>query len=83
METITTISGLVMGMTHLAKQSGVPSRALPIIALISGVGMAVLMGGLSAESATIGIQASLLASGLHSSVASMTKKKEVINTPEY
>ena len=74
--TATIISGYVLGITALAKTGGVQSRYLPYVAILSAMGLSALILGLVPTAVFVGIQASLMASGLHSNISAVVDKKD-------
>lgn len=73
MESITSIAGVAMGLTAAISQAGLDSRYKPLVSITLGVLYALLVLGLSVTSVGTGIIAGLTASGLWSSVKTMTK----------
>ncbi len=71
-----TISGFVMGLTYIARTSGLPSNRLPIFALAVGLGLSFLSIGYLNYSLAIfvGLQSAFSAMGIHSGTSSVTKK---------
>lgn len=72
-----TISGFVMGLTYVARSSGLPSNRLPIFALITGLALAFIAVGTNYVLAIfVGLQSAFTAMGIHSGTSSITKKDE-------
>lgn len=72
-----TISGFVMGLTYVAKTSGLPSKRLPIFALVVGLALAFIAVGTNYVLAIfVGLQSAFTAMGLHSGASSVVKKDE-------
>ena len=72
-----TISGFVMGLTYVAKNSGLPSNRLPLFALAIGLALSFIAVGTNYVLAIfVGLQASFTAMGIHSGTSSVAKKDE-------
>jgi len=72
--TATIISGYVIGLTALVKNAGVSSRWLPVIAILTAMGLSVLIVGLFPTAVFVGLQSAFMAMGIHSGVSAVTKK---------
>lgn len=72
------ISGFVLGLTHIAKTSGVPSKRLPIIATLLGLILGFVVMGVSnyVLAILVGLQSAFTAMGIHSGVSSVSKKED-------
>lgn len=64
---------IVNGLIALIKQMEPPKRLLPPLALLAGIGVAYLYGGISPETTLDGIILALSAMGLHSGAKTMVK----------
>lgn len=72
------ISSFVLGLTHIAKTSGISSRWLPIVATVLGLILSfVVIGATNYVLATlVGLQSAFSAMGIHSGLSSVVKKDE-------
>jgi hypothetical protein len=57
---------IVVGLVHVAKKYGLPSKWAPLLSLVVGIGIAVGLDGVTVEVALSGVVAGLTASGLWS-----------------
>lgn len=73
-----TISGFVMGLTYVAKTSGLPSNRLPIFALVVGLTLSLLAVGYTnyVLAIFVGLQSAFTAMGIHSGTSSIVKKDD-------
>lgn len=73
-----TLSGFIMGLTYVAKASGLPSKRLPIFALVTGLALAILAVGYNqiVLAIFVGLQSAFTAMGIHSGTSSVVKKEE-------
>lgn len=72
-----TLSGFIMGLTYVAKASGLPSKRLPIFALVTGLALAFIALGTNYVLAIfVGLQSAFTAMGIHSGTSSVVKKEE-------
>lgn len=61
------LTSATLGLTQAFKIAGLPSRYSPIVAIIIGMVLHLVLGGLSAESAVTGMVIGLSAVGLYES----------------
>lgn len=62
---------IVNGLIALIKQVEPPKRLLPVLAILAGIGVSFLYGGISPETTLDGIILALSAMGLHSGTKAM------------
>lgn len=62
---------IVNGLIALIKQVEPPKRLLPVLAILAGIGVSFLYGGISPETTLDGIILALSAMGLHSGTKTM------------
>ena len=76
---------IVVGLTQLVKDLGVPRKWVPVLSLAIGVAAALALSGLSVASVVQGIVYGLSASGLYSSskavVQEISKEKSAESAP--
>lgn len=66
MENTIYVSALVMGLTAVAKKSGLKTKYLPVFAVIAGIVLTMFVDGFTTEAAIVGLMTSLTTMGLYS-----------------
>lgn len=64
METISTIA-IVIGLTEVVKKLGLPVKLVPVFALVLGMGISMLVGGVNTTSILAGLVLGLTSQGLY------------------
>ncbi len=64
---------MVLGITAVAGEAGLPSRYKPLFAILFGIGIALLMFGANSESLVTGIVSALSSMGLWSGTSKTVK----------
>ncbi|MDY3118527.1 MAG: hypothetical protein SOW18_03220 [Peptoniphilus sp.] len=67
MEHAIVLTSATLGLTQAFKIAGLPNRYCPLVAILVGMVLHLVLGGLSAESAVTGIVIGLSAVGLYES----------------
>jgi len=72
------ISGFVVGLTSIAKSSGMSSNRLPLFALVMGIVLSLISVGISqwVLAVFVGMQSAFTAMGLYSGTKAVSKTDE-------